>query len=257
MTPLAHRRILITRPPQQASELADRLRALGATPISIPTIEIVPPASFAALDAALASLSSFDVVAFTSANAVTAFHQRARLLGIVPQPRRIAVVGPSTARAVEAIGLQAGVIPPTFTAQSLAETLRPEAQGKRFLLVLAEAAPTTLSDGLESAGSQVTVAAAYSNRIPAASLQAIASLFSNPGNCPDAVTFTSASTAANLVALLEAAGLTLPAAVVRASIGPITSRALRDLGLPPHVEASESTIPALVAALELHFQSTR
>ena len=261
MTPLAHRRILITRPPQQASELADRLRALGATPISIPTIEIAPPATFAALDAALASLSSFDVVAFTSANAVTAFHQRARLLGIVlgidSGPRRIAVVGPSTAHAVEAIGLQAGVIPPTFTAQSLAETLRPEAQGKRFLMVLAEAAPTILSDGLESAGGQVTVAAAYSNRIPASSLQAIASLFSNPGNCPDAVTFTSASTAANLVALLEASGLTLPAAVVRASIGPITSRALRDLGLPPHVEASESTIPALVAALELHFQSTQ
>src|ERR1035438_6282557 len=130
MTPLAHRRILITRPPQQASELANRLRALGATPISIPTIEIAPPASLAALDAALASLSSFDVVAFTSANAVTAFHQRARLLEIAPQPRRIAVVGPSTARAVEAIGLQAGVIPLTFTAQSLAETLRPEAQGK-------------------------------------------------------------------------------------------------------------------------------
>ena len=103
MTPLAHRRILITRPPQQASELADRLRALGATPISIPTIEIAPPASFAVLDAALASLSSFDVVAFTSANAVTAFQQRARLLGIAPQPRRIAVVGPSTARAVEAV----------------------------------------------------------------------------------------------------------------------------------------------------------
>ena len=58
-------------------------------------------------------------------------------------------------------------------------------------------------------------------------------------------------------ALLEASALTLPAAVVRASIGPITSRALRDLGLPPHVEALESTIPALVAALELHFQSAR
>jgi uroporphyrinogen-III synthase len=255
--PLAGKRVLITRAPQQASELADRLRALGAAPIAIPTIEIAPPASFTALDAALASLSSFDVVAFTSANAVTAFQQRASLLGIVPQPRRIAVVGPSTARAVEAIGLQADVMPPAFTAQSLAETLRPEAFGKRFLLVLAEAAPATLRNGVESGGGQVTVVAAYSNRIPAASLQAIASLFSNPGNCPDAVTFTSASTAANLVALLEAAGLTLPATVARASIGPITSRALRDLGLPPHIQASESTIAALVAALELHYQSAR
>jgi hypothetical protein len=54
--PLARRRILITRAPHQASELADRLRELGAIPILIPTIEIAPPASYAALDAALAQL---------------------------------------------------------------------------------------------------------------------------------------------------------------------------------------------------------
>ena len=91
MQPLAGRRVLITRAPRQASELADRLRELGATPIVIPTIEIGPPSSFATLDAALASLSGFDLIAFTSANAVEAFHERARLLGTTPAPRRIAV----------------------------------------------------------------------------------------------------------------------------------------------------------------------
>lgn len=253
MTPLANRRILITRAPHQASELADRLRDLGAVPILIPTIEIAPPSSFAALDAAIASLSSFDVVAFTSANAVEAFRQRAEWSGIRPAPRRIAVVGPATARAVEAIGLHADVLPPTFTAESLAETLRAEAPDRRFLLVLAEAAPTILRDGLAVAGGDVTIVAAYSNRIPESSHDAVTSLFSTPAQYPDAITFTSASTAGNLIALLGAAGLTLPASVVRASIGPITSRALCDLGLPPHIEATESTLAGLVAALAVHF----
>ena len=91
--PLAGKRILITRAPHQASELSDRLRPLGAIPILIPTIEIAPPSSYAALDAALGSLASFYLIAFTSGNAVEAFHQRAQLLGLTPAPRRIAVVG--------------------------------------------------------------------------------------------------------------------------------------------------------------------
>lgn len=256
---LTGRRILITRAPHQASQLAEQLRALGATPVLIPTIEIAPPASFAALDAALASLSGFDLVAFTSANAVEAFHRRAQLLGLKPVPRRIAVVGPATTRAVEAIGLHADIVPSTFTAQSLAQTilqtLLPEVPGASILLVLAEQAPVTLASALAAAGASVTVAAAYSNRVPEGSLAALTALFAEPANYPDAVTFTSASTAGNLIALLDIAGLTLPAATVRASIGPITSRALRELGLPPHLEAAESTIAALVAALAAHFHA--
>jgi len=256
---LTGRRILVTRAPRQASKLAEQLSALGATPILIPTIEIVPPASFAALDAALTALSSFDLVAFTSANAVEAFHQRAQLLGLTPAPRRIAVVGPATARAVDAIGLHAGVVPPTFTAESLAHTivqaLLPKVPGAHILLVLVEQAPATLASALAVAGARVTVAAAYSNHVPQASLAAVAALFAEPANYPDAVTFTSASTAGNLIALLEAAGLSLPATMVRASIGPITSRALDGLGLPPHLEAAEPTIAALVEALAAHFHA--
>jgi len=254
MQPLADRRILITRAPHQAPELAGRLRDLGAVPIFIPTIEIAPPGSYAPLDAALAGLASFDLVAFTSANAVHAFHRRAQTLGFAAAPRRIAVVGPATARAVEAIGLRADVVPPVYTAESLAAALAPEAGG-RGVLLLAEQAPATLRAALEAAGARVTVAAAYSNRIPAGSLTAVATLFADASCFPDAVTFTSASTANNLIALLDAAGLKLPDAVARASIGPITSRALRELGLPPHIEASEPTIDALADALAVHFRA--
>jgi uroporphyrinogen-III synthase len=252
--PLTGRRILITRAPHQASELADRLSALGATPVLIPTIEIGPPTSFAALDAAVAALASFDLVAFTSTNAVRAFQERAAAVGVTPAPRRIAVVGPATAGAVEAMGLRVDVVPPVFTAESLGQTLLPEVRGQRILLVLAEYAPGILESALKGGGAEVTVAAAYKNRIPDASLSAVTELFAEPAAYPDAMTFTSASTAKNLVALLEGTGLTLPGAVVRASIGPITSRALVELGLPPHVEASEPTIPALVEAVAAHLR---
>ncbi len=255
---LSGRRILITRALHQASQLADLLSALGATPILIPTIEIAPPASFAALDSSLAALSGFDLVAFTSANAVEAFQQRAQLLGIAPAPRRIAVVGPATAHAVDKIGLHADLFPPIFTAESLAQTIVQtvlcEVPSARILLVLAEQAPATLCSALTAAGARVTVAAAYSNRVPQASLEAVAALFAVPEKVPDAVTFTSASTARNLVALLEAAGHALPASVLRASIGPITSRALCDLGLPPHLEAAEPTLAALADVLTAYFQ---
>jgi uroporphyrinogen-III synthase len=250
---LAGKRILVTRAPHQASELAERLRAFDAIPILIPTIEIGPPTAWAALDGAVAGIEDFDLVAFTSANAVDSFQRRARLLQRTPIPRRIAVVGPATARAVESIGLRTDVMPPTFTAESLANTLAQEAAGRSILLVLAEEAPSTLHDALESFGARVTIAPAYRNRIPAGSLAAITALFAEPSSHPDAVTFTSASTATNLLALCHAAAVHLPVKVIRASIGPVTSRALCELGLPPHIEAAEPTIPALVAALGAYF----
>jgi uroporphyrinogen-III synthase len=247
--PLAGRRVLITRAPHQASELAERLRMLGAETILIPTIEIVPPVSFAGLDEALGRIASFDVVAFTSANAVRAFRERTDELGLRAKPRRIVVVGPATARAVEAIGLRADALPPIFTAEALAETLLPEAHGSRILLVLAEDASRTLESALTAGGADVVVAAAYTNRIPNSSLAAMQELFADGARMPDAVTFTSTSTAGHLLALLGAVGLTLPESVARISIGPITSLALGRLGLPAHVEAAEPTIDALVAAV--------
>ena len=251
---LVGRRILVTRSASQASELSERLTALGASVIQIPTIEIAPASSYLALDAALVKIAEFDLVAFTSGNAVEAFHRRSELLKIAAAPRRIAVVGPATERAIEEIGLRADVVPPVFTAEALAETLRPEAAGQRILLVLAEDAPTTLFDALTETGARVTVAAAYANRVPEQSLVELSKLFSDSANYPDAATFTSASKARNLVALLRSAGLTLPATVARASIGPVTSRALVDLGLPPDVEAAEPTLAALVEALAFHFR---
>ena len=271
MLALQNKRILVTRTRTQASDLAARLEALGAAPILIPTIEIVPPGSYALLDASLAQLESYDWLLFTSANAVEAFHQRRQTLNLAKNPAapdpdfgtpdtarhrspKIAVIGPATARAVQGIGLPVDLIPPSYVAESLVEALVPEASGKRILLVRAAEARDILPEALTAAGATVTIAGAYRNQIPHESIPALRRLFASPASYPDAITFTSASTARNLIALLESADLDLPANITLASIGPITSQTLRDLGRSPHLEAAEPTIAALIQTLTQHFQ---
>jgi uroporphyrinogen-III synthase len=253
MLALQNKRILVTRTRSQASDLASRLEALGATPILIPTIEIVPPESYAALDAALAQLESYDWLLFTSANAVEVFHQR-RDPSL--KPKRIAVIGPATARAVQGIGLQVDLIPPKYVAESLAEALAPEASGKRILFLRAAEARDILPEALSAAGATVTIAEAYHNQVPPESIPALRQLFAAPASYPDAITFTSASTARNLVALLEATSLPLPPCIVLASIGPVTSQTLRDLGYDPSIEAPAATIDALIQSLVTRLSTT-
>ncbi|MCU1223016.1 MAG: Uroporphyrinogen synthase [Edaphobacter sp.] len=283
MPTLDNKRILITRTRHQASELATQLEALGATPLLIPTIEIITPETYAPLDTALAQLESFDWLLFTSANAVEVFAQRLNrvphlrdglivakvgnrgsdpLSSVDPQKPiegfdaklpKIAAIGPATAKAVQGIGLQVDLIPPKYIAESLLEALIPEALGKRMLLIRAEQARDILPEGLTAVGAHVTIAEAYRTQTPPDSIPALQSIFASPTSYPDAITFTSASTARNLIALLEAANLTLPPTITLASIGPITSQTLRDLGLSPHLEAAEPTIPALIQSLTAHF----
>jgi len=165
---------------------------------------------------------------------------------------RIAVIGPATAKAVQGIGLQVELIPPKYIAESLAEALTPYAPNSHMLLIRAEQARDILPETLTTAGATVTIADAYRNQIPPESIPAPQAIFASPATYPDAITFTSASTARNLIALLEAANLPLPPTITLATIGPITSQTLRDLGHPPTLEAPEPTIPALIQSLLIH-----
>ena len=255
MLPLANRRILITRAKGQASALALQLEALGATPILIPTIEIAPPSSYCAIDAALSSIRSFDWLIFTSANAVQSFVDRARLLKLNPQAKRVAAIGSATAKAAADAGMTVDLVPPQAVAESLAKALKPHAPNATMLLVRAAAGRDILPDSLTSAGATVTIAEAYRNVIPTKSVEELRVLFTT--NPPDAITFTSGSTAQNLVALMDAASLKIPEGVVLASIGPITSQAMREVGLEPTIEAGEATILALVATLSRELQILR
>lgn len=240
--------MLVTRARNQASALAELLAAAGATPILIPTIEIAPPRSFRALDEAIRKLQQYDWLLFTSANAVQVFAERAEALGQRPQPRRIGVIGPATAHAVqEKLGLPVARMPARYVAEEFVASLEEEARGASMLLVRAAVARDLIPTGLAAAGASVTIVDAYQNVVPAESIPLIQHLFH--ANPPDAITFTSASTAEHLRDLLNAAALEIPSGTVLASIGPITSAAMRDLGWEPTVEARQATIPSLVTAL--------
>jgi len=264
LTPSQHRpRILITRTRRQASELAAALENFGAETILVPTIEVAPPGSFASLDTAIATLSHpenpIDWVIFTSGNAVHPLVTRANEQGRVLHLNRIAAIGPATARAVEEMGLKPRLAPllvaREFVGEALAEDLLAQMKGspQNFLLIRAEEAREIIPGILQAAGHTVSVAAAYRNIVPADAIPALKRLFSSPESCPDAITFTSSSTARNLFALLESAGHRIPPSVVIASIGPITSGTLRSLGYEPTLEAPQSTIASLAAAIAKHF----
>lgn len=254
-------RILITRSRHQTSELATRLADLGATPILIPTIDLAPPTTHTPLDTLLRTLPTSAAphwLLFTSANGAVALHHRAQDLNlpIALHQTSIAAIGPATARALTSIGLPPDLIPPQAVAESLAATLLPHVTPGRttMALVRAETARDLLPDTLTAAGAEVTIIPAYRTVIPAESIPQLQTLFASPQTYPDAISFTSSSTATNLLALLEAAHLILPPEILRASIGPITSQTLRDAGYPPHLEAPQSDIPSLVLTLAAHFR---
>ncbi len=258
--------MLVTRAAGQASALAELLAARGFEPVLIPTIEIAPPESYCGLDAALTTLRAYDWVVFTSANAVRAFAARAKMLGLGANPRRVAVVGPATAKAVEeALGCGVDLMPGEYVAEALGAALTavlggvggdPETHASfasvghpaSVLLVRAAVGRDVLPEALTAAGATVTIAEAYRNVIPSGSVEALRELFTR--GSLEAITFTSGSTTVNLRGLLDAAALAVPKGTVLASIGPVTSKAMREVGLEPTVEAAESTIAGLVEGLE-------
>jgi uroporphyrinogen-III synthase len=195
-------------------------------------------------------LDDFEWIVFTSAHAVEVFGERRNPAILTP---KIAVIGPATARAVEAIALPVSLLPTRYVAESLAESLVQQALEAKVLIIRAEQARDILPTMLEQAGCRVSIAEAYRNQIPEDSLPMLRELFAAPDRYPDAVTFTSGSTVRNLVSLLASVGLIVPAHIVLVSIGPITSRSMREFDLEPTIQAREATLAALVEALVHYF----
>ncbi len=249
---LKGKRILVTRAAQQAGSLAEQLRALGATVIEIPSIEIRPPRSYEALDNAIADIASYDWLVLTSVNGVQALLERVGHAGLSPEHLaqvRIAAIGPATRRVIESRGLTVALMPRQYIAESVVEAMREQVKGKRVLLVRAKVARDVIPQELRGAGAEVDVVEAYETVVPQASRGRLRDLLSRPGQRPHAITFTSSSTARNFLELLGAENKHLVTGVMLASIGPVTSKTLRELGLGVHIEATEYTIPGLVAAL--------
>ena len=236
----------------QAGALSSRLRQLGAEITEIPFIEIRKPRSFRPLDAALKNAREYDWLILTSVNGVDALWTRMRKLRLGKdslQHLHIAAIGPATKKAILEHGLKVDVVPDEYVAESVVRSLRHRVKSKKVLLVRAKVARDVIPRELRQAGAHVQVVEAYETVLPKASRMRLRAALKNAQRKPDVITFTSSSTVRNFVALLGKVPPRVLQSVKLASIGPVTSATLRELGLRVDIEASEFTISGLVSAI--------
>lgn len=242
---LEGKRVLITRPEGQAEPLADRLRSLGAEPLVLPTIEVLPPENWSGMDEAIRTLNQFDWVVFTSVNGVRSFIDRMRELGVPISTLvdlRLAAIGPATAKALEQVCRPPDIVPNEFLSDAIPDAMG-EVKGLRVLLPRADIARKALAEELRRRGATVAEVTAY--RVQQKGQVQIANL-----PRPDYITLTSPSTFRSLARMLEEAGRTdWLSTVPLICIGPITANALRELGYQPARVAREHTIEGLIQAI--------
>jgi uroporphyrinogen III methyltransferase/synthase len=244
--PLFGKRIMVTRAVGQASQLAERLEELGADVVLQPAIEIGPPADWRPVDEALDRLAEFDWLVFSSSNGVRYLLDRLgtngrdlRSLGGI----RLAAIGPGTSQELSRYYLRADLQPEDYRAESLAAALCRDARGKRFLLARASRGREVLATELQRAGGCVEQVVVYtSSDYPTADQHT--SEWLAAGRI-DYVTVTSSAIARSLNTLF---GRQLTRSKL-ASISPVTSETLRELGYPPALEAAVYTMPGVVEAI--------
>jgi len=251
--PLFGKRILVTRPRPQAAEFSDLIAAQGGEPVECPTIEIVPPEDWAPLDRALARLSTYNWLIFTSVNGVAPF--MTRLLETQRDVRAlsgltICCIGPRTAEALAVYGLRADLIPEQFQAEGILEALAArEMRGARVLIPRALVARELLPEQLRAKGADVDVVPVYRTIRPAVATDRLMEQLRTGGI--DVISFTSSSTVRNFVELFPTKDELVRSVgkTTVACIGPITAATAREAGLTVQVMAGQNTVPALAAAI--------
>jgi uroporphyrinogen III methyltransferase/synthase len=262
--PLFGRRVLVTRPRDQATELIDRLTMLGADAIEAPLITIKPPTDPEPLRAAAATPEAFDWIVFSSANAAHAFMIAVRETGgdsrSLKGPR-LCAVGTATADKLDQYGIKVDMIPGEFRAEAVvaAITGAGPVSGKRVLVPRADIGREVLIEQLRQAGAVVTDVIAYRtvlNEAPREHDPDVYGLLLD-GRI-DVVTFASPSAVRSFVRIYgaEAAADLLKNTVV-AVIGPVTAEAARHVGIPVTIQPKTYTVAALVDGIVEHYAAAR
>lgn len=249
--PLFGRTVLVTRTRQHASQLSAQLRELGAEVIEAPTIAIEPADDLDRVDQVVQNIGEYDWLVLTSANGAAALAEALRRIGRDSRHLasvKIAAVGEATAEAlIDELNVRADLIPDRSTGEALADDLIAEhdVAGKRMLLLRADIARPALAEKLAAAGAPVDDVAAYRtlavDALPESVLDALRD------RRIDWLTFTSSSTARNLIDLLP--DRSLIEGVKIASIGPSTSATIEQLGLTVTTEAERADITGLIQAI--------
>ncbi len=244
--PLLGKTVLVTRPQGQAEALAKPLRDQGARVLLQPAIAIESPEDWKPVDSAIAQLSEYDMLIFCSHNGVQFFLNRLEERGEDMRALaglEIGCIGKKTASALHQFHLQTDLLPDTFHAEAMANHIGPRANSKRIMVIRASRGNDQLSRQLETLGADVTQVIAYQHSdVPecAASVEAAAL-----NGEIDWVTVTSSATAQSLHHMFSESMNDMKIA----SLSPVTSKTLVDLGYSITAEANPYTIEALVEAL--------
>ena len=243
--PLFGQRVLVTRPVNQAAQLTDRLLELGADVLEQPAIEISDPPDWQAVDEVIQRLADFDWLVFSSANGVRYFFDRLlmmydiRVVGHL----KFAAIGPGTASALAQYHLQVDVQPPEFRAESLVETLAEHSSGRRFLYPRASRGRDVLPGGLIDAGASVEQVVVYTHASVTPVDESIRKQMAN-----GEIHWTTVTSSEIGRSLVDMFGEGLKESQI-ATISPVTSEAMRELGMEPTTEATEYTMQGVVDAI--------
>ncbi|MFC1556393.1 uroporphyrinogen-III C-methyltransferase [candidate division KSB1 bacterium] len=249
--PLFGMSILITRSVHQAKNLSEQLSVLGAEVIHRPTINILPPEDCSALDECLKRGGDFDWVIFTSTNGIQSFAERLRACDLdirVFVKAKFAGIGAATRRAIRGLGVRVDFAPRKFTSAGFVEEFQqmyPDLTGQKILFPAADIARDIIPEELSRLGAVMTRVTAYRTVAPDYQPEEFTTLFER--HTIDLITFTSSSTVENLIDIFEKNRQTgLIDEVRAASIGPMTTKTLREHGIEPVLEAKVHTIEGLV-----------
>jgi uroporphyrinogen-III synthase len=255
--PLAGKRVVLTRAPDQARDLALTLERLGAEVVLLPMISLAPPEDWGKLDEQLRQLDSFDAIVFLSRNAVRYLFDRCAQLGIQCELLRsgnrfLGAVGPATARALEEEGVQVSYVAGKGTGEALARELGPTLAGRRVLLPRSDRGDERVPEALRASGARVTEVIAYRTTGPASINPEI--LARTRRAEVDAIVFASPSAVRTFARAIGESDLpTLSVRVPLLAIGPTTATAIRRLGAQVTIEAEESSVSGIASALVQHF----
>jgi uroporphyrinogen III methyltransferase/synthase len=262
--PLFGRRIVVTRSPEQAGELIDRLEDLGAQVVLAPIFRIAPAEDPEALDRAAASVDDYQWVVFESASAVTRFlsaltrgPRDLRTLGRV----QICAIGASATDRLLAAGIKADVVAPELGTESVGDAMEElgPLDRQRVLVVRPDHVRDIIGQDLSRRGALVTDLVAYRAEAGDPDSPAAQALYRQLlDNAVDAVTFTSPTALRRFAALVgeEQAGDLLNTTVV-AVIGPVTAAAARAIGVTAPLVPESYSVDGLVALLTAHFSLGR
>jgi uroporphyrinogen III methyltransferase/synthase len=246
--PLFSVRILLTHARREEDLLAQGLSALGAEVLVMPSLAFEATSEAAPLSEITAS----DWVVLTSANAVSYLFERLRAGGAdlrALRDVRLIAVGRSARQALEARAAVADASTEGHEPEAVAQALKAAGapEGARLVVLRSDLARRAMTDVLARSGYVVTEVTAYTAAKPL--------LDEGEGAClrafaPQLIVFTNGGAVRNFQQVLgtEAAARLVREARI-ASIGAVTSLALRDAGIDVDIEPAEPGVASLVDAI--------